>query len=60
MGMSVDLMLYFRIFPNSQSYFGAFLNVVLAGLLNFSQFKEKKAVLPICYQLTKELGNWDS
>ena len=35
-----------------------FLNVALAGLLNFSQFKAKEAVLPNCYQFTKELGKW--
>ena len=35
------------------------LNVALAGLLNFSQFKEKKGILSNCYQFTKELGNWD-
>ena len=50
--LSVGLVLYFQIFPNSQRDFGRFLNVALAGLLNFSQFKEKKAVLPNCYQFT--------
>ena len=55
--LSVGLVLYFQIFPNSQRDFGRFLNVALAGLLNFSQFKEKKAVLRNCYQFTKkEIG----
>ena len=35
------------------------MNVALAPLLNFSQFKEKKGILSNCYQFTKELGNWD-
>ena len=60
MGLIVGLMLYFQIFPSSQRDSVTFLNAALAGLLNFSQFREKKAILPNCYQFTKESGNLDS
>ena len=56
--LSVGLMLYFQVFPNSRRDFGIF-ECYRARLFNFSQFKEKNAVLPNCYQFTKELGNWD-
>ena len=36
MGLIDDIMLYLQIFPNSPRYFGTFLNVAMARLLNFS------------------------
>ena len=36
MGLIDDILLYFQILLNSPRYFGTFLNVALARLLNFS------------------------
>ena len=47
MGLSVGLMLYFQIFPNSQRYFGKFLNVALAVLLKFPNSRKRRLYFQI-------------
>ena len=63
--LNLGLRLYFQVLPNSQrdSSLG-FLNVALAGIVNFSQFMEEIknwefGILPSFSQFTKQLQNWD-
>ena len=68
--LNLGLRLSFQVFPNSERDWKlGFLNVALAGLLNFFQFIEELenwdiwtwawTTFPNFYQFTKQLGNWD-
>ena len=56
MGLSVGLMLYFEIFPDSQRDFGIFLNVALAGVLKFPNSKKRRLYFQIA---TNSLKSWE-
>ena len=55
MGLSVGLMLDFKIFPYSQRDFGTFLNVALAGLLKFRNSRKRRLYFQI---VTNSLKSW--